>query len=509
VEGFAGLLVFGIVGSVAFLLVAQRNRARARVWREAARAVGLAEVREAEALGIWRTLTGTASGLRVRLERYQRGRHESGTRVTVGPLGHGPYGFALRREGFGTSVEKALGEREIEIGDGAFDEDLYVQGHPPLARALLDSQTRRDLRTLFRGEAWSGRPSDVRARISGDLLRVEIRERPFQAPPPLSDALARIMEVSRRLAAPSDVAARLGTNLSEEPEPRVRLECLLALVHEFPDHPATRTALLAARTDASEEVRLRAGAALGPEGRACLVDLASDDAAGDSCAARAVNALGEHLERARAEEILLRALRRRRVAPALACLETLGRWGGEEAVPCLAKVLGAEMGEIGVVAARALGATGAAAAEGPLVEVLAGGAGEWPGSATRVPGATGDEVPERPLAAGLAAAGVELQVAAARALGRVGSVSAVPALRDAAERSRDHELRRAVRQAVAEIQSRLRGAAPGQLSLAEAEGGAGRLSLVEEDVEGRVSLAEGEEPAPVAEPPRGRGREPA
>jgi hypothetical protein len=478
VEGFFGLLVCGIVGSVAFLLAATRARARARAWREAGGAVGLTGVEESEMLGITRSLTGTASGLRVRLERYQRGRHDSGTRITVGPLGHGPYGFSLRREGFGTSVEKALGEKEIEIGEPAFDEELYVQGHPPLARALLDAETRRDVRTLFRGEAWSGRSSDVRARVSGDLLQVDIRERPFAASPPLSDALARVVAVARRLTAPPDVAARLAANLRGEPDPRVRLACLLALVREFLDHPSTREALLAARADAGEEVRLRAGTALGPEGRGCLLDLAAGEGVEDSCAARAVEALGPHLERARAEEILSRTLPRRHVATARACLATLGRWGGEEAVPGLARVLGAEEGEIGVAAARALGATGAAAAEGPLATALA--------SET-----------------------AELQIAAARALGRVGSVSAVPALRDAGEHARDRELKRAVRQAVAEIQSRLPGAAPGQLSLAGAEGGAGRLSLADEDAEGRVSLADSEEAAPVAEPPHGRGREPA
>jgi hypothetical protein len=478
VEGLAGLLVFGLVGSVVFLIASERNRSRARAWREAAREVGLAEVRETETLGVRRSLTGTASGLRVRLERYQRGQNDSGTRITVGPLGHGPYGLSLRREGFGTGVEKALGEKEIEIGEPAFDEELYVQGHPPLARALLDAETRRDLRTLFRGEAWSGRPSDVRARVSGDLLQVDVRERPFAASPRLSDALTRVIAVSRRLTAPPEVAARLAADLPGEPEPRVRLGCLLTLVREFPDHPATREALLTARADGSEEVRLRAALALGAEGQACLVDLASGDAVSDSCAARAVDALGEHLDPARAAEVLSRALRHRHVATAVACLEALGRWGGEKAVPGLAKVLGAEKGEIGAAAARALGATAADAAEGPLVEALTGGA-------------------------------VELQVAAARALGRVASVSAVPVLRDAAERSRDHELRRAVRQAVAEIQSRLRGAAPGQLSLAEAEGGAGQLSLAEEDAGGRVSLAGEEEGASAAGPPPERGREPA
>jgi hypothetical protein len=52
----------------------------------------------------------------------------------------------------------------------------------------------------------------------------------------------------------------------------------------------------------------------------------------------------------------------------------------------------------------------------------------------------------------------------------------------------DLGLRRASRQAIAEIQSRLTGATPGQLALAD--GDAGQLSLADEGREGQVSLAE-------------------
>jgi hypothetical protein len=80
----------------------------------------------------------------------------------------------------------------------------------------------------------------------------------------------------------------------------------------------------------------------------------------------------------------------------------------------------------------------------------------------------------------------QVALAGAKALGRAGTVGAVPVLRDAAKRGGD--LARAGRQAIAEIQSRLTGAEPGQLSLAVGEVGAlsfadgesGRLSLVEE-----------------------------
>jgi hypothetical protein len=89
----------------------------------------------------------------------------------------------------------------------------------------------------------------------------------------------------------------------------------------------------------------------------------------------------------------------------------------------------------------------------------------------------------------------------------------VPALREAAEAGGD--MRRAARQAIAEIQARLTGAEPGQLSLAGGEAGAlsladeagapGRLSLAE-DAEGAVPMAgneeEGAQSAPKREPKR-------
>jgi hypothetical protein len=78
--------------------------------------------------------------------------------------------------------------------------------------------------------------------------------------------------------------------------------------------------------------------------------------------------------------------------------------------------------------------------------------------------------------------------AIAEALGKVGTAAAVAPLRTMASRYPfDLGLRRASRQAIAEIQSRLTGATPGQLALAD--GDAGQLSLTEDGREGRVSLA--------------------
>jgi len=95
---------------------------------------------------------------------------------------------------------------------------------------------------------------------------------------------------------------------------------------------------------------------------------------------------------------------------------------------------------------------------------------------------------EQPLIRALWRDAPGLRVAAAEALGRSASPAAVLPLKQAAERYSDAAFRRAARQAIAEIQGRLPGASPGQLSLAATE--AGQLSLADAEA-GQLSLAEG------------------
>jgi HEAT repeat protein len=213
-------------------------------------------------------------------------------------------------------------------------------------------------------------------------------------------------------------------------------------------------ALRNACSDPSPQIRLRAAKELGAEGRGILIELA-EGLADDEMSAQAVSALGSELPSERTIDLLVHALRRRLLQTARACVEVLGRTG-PAAVDTLAKVIAREKGELSVAAAAALGETGSASAEPPLILAL-----------------------QREQA--------DLQVAAASALGRVGSSAAVLPLKEAAERfSRDPDLRRATRQAIAEIQSRVQGASPGQLSLAGGE--AGQLSLAEAEA-GQLSLA--------------------
>ncbi len=438
-----------------------------RGWREAARAAGVVGL-ESSADG----LAGWAGPLRVRFSRYAAP-EASGTRITVsGPAM--PAGLTIRPESMRSVLRGARGVREVEVGHDTFDAAAWIEGNATVARAVLDAPTRRALRALFGGRLQQPghTPFWASGCLEGGVLRVDVpRSAPSRDPladgssedpgayaylggqEHLGEVLAEVLSLARRLATPEDAARRLADNLKTEPVASVRLQCLATLAREFTDHPATGEALLAASEDPDAEVRLRAGVALGPKGRDVLLAIAGGEGAEDATTERAVLALGYYLTTEKAQGILRNALRTRREATARACLRALGQRRGAGIVATLAKVMAVETPELAAAAADALGATDDVGAEGPLVVAL--------GSPH-----------------------AKVRRAAARALGRVGTTAAVVSLKE--RESRDGAVRAAARQAIAEIQSRARGAAPGQLSLAGGE--SGQLSLAPGE-EGRLSLA--------------------
>jgi HEAT repeat protein len=438
------------------------------LWRAAAEAARLTDVRLVESFQDRPRLWGRAGALSVRLDTFVRGNLE-GTVVVIRELGHRPGELSFRAEGVGSALAKALGRGELELGDPAFDDAVDLQGSPELACALFDAETRLAVTRLLRGVVAPAERSDVprlviaSVSLADDELRIELpRPATLGLTDEVAPGLCGAIPVARRLVRPPDLAAALARNLREDPLPAVRLSNLRVLVERHRDHPAAREALTAALADPDEEIRLRAALALGEQGHATLAAIASSPESDDRRAARAVHGLGDALPLDLALDVL--EVARHRVAAAEACLAALGPRGGREVVDALARVLAREDWALGVAAARALGASGEAAAEGPLVEALH-------------------------------SISADLRVAAAKALGHVGSAAAVPTLRGAAERFGDAGLRRAVRQSVAAIQARLAGASPGQLSLASGE--AGQVALVDKDSRGIVSLAnEGPPPGP-------------
>jgi HEAT repeat protein len=258
---------------------------------------------------------------------------------------------------------------------------------------------------------------------------------------------------------PDDMAERLARTAHAETLDAARLHDMLTLVREFPEHEAARTALRAGLADQNDEIRLLCAMAVGANGRDVLLALATEPQVGDSCASRALAAARDHLTLDRLQTILKQALRNRRPLVAGAALEALGRSRAAEIIPVLVHVLREGGGSLPVAAAQALALSGLPGAEAPLLEALA----------------RDDR---------------DVCLAAAQALGHVGSTAAIPALTDARARNGEREFDRVVRQAIAEIQSRVRGASPGQLSLADADAEkAGRLTLADDEA-GRLSLSE-------------------
>jgi hypothetical protein len=415
-----------LAGAVAFSRFQERRRMRS--WRSAAGRLNLGDIAERPRQGLCGpALLCTSESLHVRLEHYRRGKYESGTRITVDGFWHGAEPLTLKSEGLGTQ----LFGREIEIGDPAFDGEVYIQGPARLALAVLDAPARERLARLLRGEV-AAEPVGVRATLDSGVLEVHVRDRSTDEPSEkVYKALKGVLTSAHELVAPDDIPTRLIQNLQREPLAGVRLSILSVLAREYALRPEARGALLAALRDRDSAVRLWTAKILGEEGHTTLFELAGSPE--DPAAAGAITALGERLPTGRLKVLLERALADRRLETARACIQSLGQRDHTQAEELLLRALG-----------------------------------------------HGDP----PMA-----------VAAATALGRVGTVAAVAPLRAEASTLLPNPLRSAARQAIAEIQSRLTGAAPGQLSLAAGEAGA--LSLAAGEV-GELSLTDSEPEAPYA-----------
>jgi HEAT repeat protein len=411
------------------------TRKRIRAWQDAAVSCGL---QVSEVSPGWKPRIMASDGLGiVWIEPFAAG--SPITRVAVSATGPpGLHAVTIRPQ---AEVHESP---EVKVGDWALDHDFFIQGPVPLVIALLEEGTRRLLSLL-----------NAEGRIqlfSGELLaNVQDTKVPRVLP--------MLLDLRRRLAAPLDIPRRLAENAGQDPDPEVRLQNLRLLIYEHSGEPGTVAALRKALADPSPVIRLRAARALGAvEGRDVLLKIA-EGLERDAMSAEAVEALGGELPFERAKALLDRTWPTGHPQTALECVRVIGYSGAPGAVDALAEMLALENIELAVAAAKALGSIESPAAEPPLIQAL-----------SREPSA--------------------IRMAAANALARVGSTAAVLPLKEAAESALlDPDFRQAARQAIAEIQSRVQGASPGQLSLAGAE--AGQLSLAA-DSAGQLSLSDEE-----------------
>lgn len=439
-------------------LSAQRREQRLRTalepqlrkaWEAAAEQARLTSVEASPWMASPAWLTARSGALFVRLEKVALF-GPVGTRFEVRGLGFDAAQLSIQQRALGSVSGLSLEGNEVQLGDPSFDREIQVLGQEALALAVLDRDTRHELSELLRGVPWedNGRWMDWGGSFSGELLAARLPHPEPASEETLFRQVSRVLDALLRLAQclarPADVAERLGSRLREEPEAGVRRQALRVLLRDFPQHPATRKLLPALCSDPDERVRLAAALALGREGRKTLLALVEASSTSEGSATRAVRGLGEALPFELAVSTLRRALVVGQLDLAEACLDQLATGGRSEA-------------------------------EQPFLDTLR----HHQPAVVR---------------------------AAVRGLGKVGAVTAVPALRDVAARW-PGELAADTRQAIAEIQARLEGAEAGQLTLAASDvgqlslagGEAGTLALTQEVAPGRLGSLESEDN--VAHPP--------
>jgi HEAT repeat protein len=455
--GSAVVAAILVVAAVRRGLGASRAGPRS-TWLEAFR---LADVSPLPDQGSKNRLAGTRGSLTVTIE----GGGEA-VELSAAGLAHGVQCAPRNRFGDDVALEPGAG-----VGDPDFEAVAVVRGDESVIRALLDHETRRALGMLLSGqlrfETGAGtemlsvvaqvRDAGLRVRVPRDARDLFAKVKHPEIPPP---ALRPIVELAERLVGPQDLAGRIADNTASEPIPAVRIANLRHLASQFPHDSATRPALARALADPADEVRLEAARALGAEGVRTLLRIAVGRASRDAPAAEAIALLGSRFEPGHARWALRRAIAAGRHRVVSACLERLVGKDDERSVSSVAAALRSQDDAVARAASNALGRAGGPGFEDAMIAAL-----------------------EHRL--------VDVQVAAVSTLGRIGSARAVAPLGDWANRhALDRWVRGDARQAIAQIQSRLPGASPGQLSIAGAE--AGQVSLVEEDKRGQVSLQESE-----------------
>jgi hypothetical protein len=326
---------------------------------------------------------------------------------------------------------------DILTGDALFDDAVAVSGDVVELAALLDDRVRFSLRRLVAsdGSLHGGKLFWKTSQGFGPALVAKMLIGLVQLADELIEAKAG--------AAPE----RLAGNARKDPIPGVRLWNLSLLQQHFPALPTAMEASHAGLSDPNPWVRLAAARFLRDEGKEALRSLLADPQAPDHASAEAASLLAARLRVEEAGPLLIAALKGRSGETRRQSIEELGRL---KFAPSL----------------------------GPLCVLLEGTDPRTAAAAAEALEAIGDPKAEPRLLDAVRHEAAELRIAAARALGALGTVGAVePLLHELDTKRLDGESRRALREAVSAIQSRLAGAEAGQLSLAVTTAEAGRLSL--------------------------------
>jgi hypothetical protein len=352
-----------------------------------------------------------------------------------------PRDFLLRRKGF---FEEG---RDIPIGDESFDEAAHVRGDEAVIFALLTRENRKTLLDFVRngGVIDSGVVClPVRGRYSYRNTRLAIRD---------------VFNAARHISLPRvDIPQRLADNAAGHYKLYFRLRSLELLQEVFGSEEIARKASVEALADRRSAIRFRAAVFL--RDFEMLAKISSIESEPVDIRIQAMKFLIGNAPPSNFLPLLWKLLDSLAPDVRMVAIGGLGELRHRPALEKLCRLVESADMETAIALAIALGKVGDSAAEPTLLDLL-------------------DREHD------------ELKIAAAEALGHAGTTAAVEPLLELTRGFLNSELKKAAREAIARIQSRLGDVEAGRLTLSELPGKAGALSFPAEGGELSLSNEEG------------------
>jgi HEAT repeat protein len=322
-------------------------------------------------------------------------------------------------------------------GDRAFDAEVTSRGEARLLHPLLGRPTRDLLRRTIRTRSIEVRESFVRCTAASMLGSALALRATIEAVAGLARHLDR-----RWIAFHERPEELFAENALRDPVTAIRRANLALFADRFADSPSLRKVCRLVVRDPDPELRLAAAIQMGRGGLPALQALVADSSITDRVRTHAL----DEIVRGRPDlRFLRRVLHDRSAVLRLRAIEVLGRSRQRAAIAPLAALVPRLDGRGRVAIAEALGAIGHRDGEPALIGLLGGPRAQ--------------------------------KTAAAKALGAAGTAECVEALTALARAESD--VRRTALESLAKIRRRLRGAEPGQLTIAEG-GTNGALSVAAE-----------------------------
>lgn len=437
--GVALFAASAIVVAIVKAILAAQERLRAE-WDSAATAIGVARAERGFFSSASAALEGVVDGLPVSVKGYEGKAAHTVYEIDV-PFRE----MRLTSEGIGSALGKLVAGDDVRIGDALFDEKALVRGDPHEMRAVFDAETRALALDVLRLGGWVA---------DG---KIQLRQNGFTRSGAKIVANANtLLALGRRLAEADRVSVptRLAAVAAGDPLPAVRQEALASLLVRASQDRAPRAVVDDAVVRALEDPHggnrffaATCGRVALSRSREVLAALVRDSGTADALCAKALVALGKLAGVPDADALLDRLLER----------------GGNESRVVAIEALGlrrAHPSRVTTFATRGHAPTRAAVAL----------------ALERI----GDPSAQPLLLSMVDDADESVRLAAIQALGVVADVGAVEALLPLTRGVFGGDLKQTAQEAVAKIQSRVAGAAAGQLSVSDASAEAGALSAIAE-----------------------------